>query len=57
MGNKNLVQNALYLYIDYPPESRDDGLCLTCHEIYRERFSWFCSDRCERTYIDEQWLA
>jgi len=55
-GSKNLT-GSLAKHIDFPPISEDSGFCLTCDTIPRKRFSWFCSDICERKYIDKQVLG
>ncbi|MCK5610244.1 hypothetical protein KAR91_50695 [Candidatus Pacearchaeota archaeon] len=37
--------------IDWPAESREDGLCLHCELAKRQRHSWFCRIECEAEYV------
>lgn len=46
------IKQSQLMPIVWPSKSKSNGLCLTCDVIRRERFNWFCSDICERVYID-----
>lgn len=55
MEQMTLKQSKLMPAI-WPSAPKKNGLCLTCDKNRRELFSWFCSDECERQYIDEQYV-
>ncbi len=51
--DKMTLEQSESIPIKWPSGSKKNGLCLTCDKTKRELFSWFCSDSCEKRYIDE----